>query len=175
MICCRIKIPRPDGVPDGIGTAILDEAIPSKQSNAAVVELQLRNYAKKGSMRDDSTVVRSISNASENTNEIDQWIQSVEEIHSATTNNKNQTTQSLDVRYRNKMPSVQELKQPWPADVANELRNGTLELPTADIDLNVEEYARMMSMLLGIPVHDGCVADSLHVLLSLFVEVQSFK
>ena len=71
MICCRIKIPRPDGVPDGIGTAILDEAIPSKQSNAAVVELQLRNYAKKGSMRDDSTVVRSISNASENMNEID--------------------------------------------------------------------------------------------------------
>ena len=173
-MCCRIKIPRPDGVPDGIGTAILDEAIPSKQSNAAVVELQLRNCAKKGSRRD--AVVRSISNASENTNEIDQWIQSVEEIHSATTNNKNQTTQSLEeVRYRNKMPSVQELMQPWPTDVANELRNGTLELPTADIDLNVEEYARMMCMLLGIPVHDGCVADSVHVLLSLFVEVQSSK
>ena len=168
---CRIKIGRPDGVSDGVGTAVLDEAIPSKQSNAAVVELQLRNQAKKGTRRDGGiTVVRSISNASENTNEIDQWVQSVEEIYSATTYDKH-----TEVRYRNKMPSVQELMQPWPADVADELKNGTLELPTADIDLNFEEYARMMCMLLGIPVHDGCVADSVHVLLSLFVEVQSSK
>ena len=170
---CRIKIGRQDGVSDGVGTAVLDEALPSKQSNAAVVELQLRNQAKKGSIRRDGgiTVVRSISKASENTNEIDQWVQSVEEIHSATTYDDKHT----EVRYRNKMPSVEELMQPWPADVAEELKNGTLELPTADIDLNFEEYARMMCMLLGIPVHDGCVADSVHVLLSLFVEMQSSK
>ena len=41
-----IKIPRPDGVYDGIGIARLDEVIASEQSNAAVIELQLRNWSK---------------------------------------------------------------------------------------------------------------------------------
>jgi hypothetical protein len=36
-----IKIPCPDGVQDGVGTAILDEPIAANQGNAAVIELQL--------------------------------------------------------------------------------------------------------------------------------------
>ena len=157
-----IKIPRPDGVPDGLGTAILDEPIPANQSNAAVIELQLRNHSRKTTSR--AVTVRSIDNASENTEEIDQWIQSVEGIHASKPH--------PEVRYRNKMPSMQDLMQAWPKEVENELRNGTLELPSAEIDFSVEEYARMMCSLLGIPVYDGYVVESVHVLLSLFAEFQ---
>jgi len=165
-----VKIPRPDGVDDGVGTVILDEAIPSKQSNPAVLELQLRNS--NTTTRGSSNVVRSISKPSQHTNEIKQWIQSVEEIHADdhTTANKQP---KAEVRNRNKMPNVQELLQAWPKDINEELRNGTLEIPNADIDLNVQEYAKCMCMLLGIPVYDnGSLIDSVHVMLNLYVEMQ---
>mmetsp|Transcript_10334 Transcript_10334/g.19021 ORF Transcript_10334/g.19021 Transcript_10334/m.19021 type:complete len:291 (+) Transcript_10334:2272-3144(+) len=157
-----IKIPRPDGVPDGLGTVILDEPIRANQSNAAVIELQLRNHSKSEIGRVGT--VRSITNAAENTNEIDHWIQSVEEIHA--------TKSHSEVKYRNKMPSMENMLQAWPKEIEDELRNGTLELPSADIDLNVDEYARMLCSLLGIPVYDGCMVDSVHALISLFVESQ---
>ena len=156
-----INIPRPDGVDDGIGTAILDEIIPGSQSNAAVIELQLRNLSKTMSSR--AGTVRSISNAAENKKDIDQWIDSVEEIHA--------TSLPTEVRYHNKMPSVQELVQAWPKDIQDELRNGSLELPGAEVDLSVEEYARMLCSLLGIPVYEGRLIESLHVAFSLFIEL----
>ena len=93
-----IKIPRPDGVPDGVGTAILDEPIAANQSNAAVIELQLRNIMKNKSAR--AVAVRSISNAVKNRDEIDQWIRSVEEIHSMKQPPPN------GVGYRNQMGKV---------------------------------------------------------------------
>ena len=165
-----VKIPRPDGIDDGVGTVILDEAIPSKQSNPAVLELQLRNSSKL-SGRGSNNVVRSIRNAKQHTNEINQWILSVEEIHAEDHTNKQKPK---PVKYRNKMPDVQELLQAWPKDINEELRNGNLELPKADIDLNVQEYAKMMCMLLGIPVYDDdSLIDSVHVMLNLMLRCRS--
>ena len=165
-----VKIPRPDGVDDGVGTVILDEAIPSKQSNPAVLELQLRN-SNKLSGRGSNNVVRSISNAKQHTNEINKWIQSVEEIHADDHTVANEQPKP-EVKYQNKMPDVKELLQAWPKDINEELRNGTLEIPNADIDLNVQEYSKMMCMLLGIPVYDdGSLIDSVHVMLNLYVEM----
>jgi len=109
--------------------------------------------------------VRSISNASENPYEIDKWIRSVAEIHA-------KDSQS-GVRYRNRIPAIQDLLQFWPEKLGVGLKNGTLDLPAADIDLSVEEYARVMCSLMGIPVYDGHVVESVHVLLSLFTEMQN--
>ena len=111
-----------------------------------------------------ATDVRSISNASENPYEIDKWIRSVTEVHA-------KDSQS-GVRYRNQTPAIQNLIQFWPEKLGDGLRNGTLDLPPADIDLSVEEYARVMCSLMGIPVYDGHVVESVHVLLSLFAEMQ---
>ena len=164
-----VKIPRPDGVDDGVGTVILDEAIPSKQSNPAVLELQLRNS--NTTTRGGNNNVRSISNVNQHTNEINQWIQSVEEIHAEDHTNKQKP--QPEVRCRNKMPNVQELLLAWPKDINEELRNGTLEIPHSSIDLSVEEYAKMMCMLLGIPVYDnGLLIESVYVMLNLHVEMQ---
>jgi len=165
-----IKIPRPDGVDDGVGTIILDEAIPSKQSNPAVLELQFRNSGRGGGKTNN--VVRSVSNVTQHTNEINQWIQSVEEIHAEDHTVANEQPKP-EVKYQNKMPDVQELLQAWPKDINEELRNGTLEIPNADIDLNVQEYSKMMCMLLGIPVYDdGSLIDSIHVMLNLYIEMK---
>ena len=152
-----IKIPRPDGKPDGVGTVILDEAIPSQQSNAAVIELQLKHQSKKKS---SVFSVHSIDNAADGAKEIDEWIQCVEEIHT--------TKPPSEVRYHNKMPSTEKLMQAWPKELEEGLRNKTIELPKAEIDLSVEEYAKMMCTLLGIPVHDGHLLESLNVMIAAF-------
>ena len=111
------------------------------------------------------STVRSISNAAENPYEIDKWIQSVAETHV--------DKSKSEVSFRNRMPTIQELLQSWPEKLGAGLRDGTLDLPPADIDLSVEEYARMMCSLMGIPVYAGCVVESVHVLLNLFVEMRT--
>ena len=79
--------------------------------------------------------------------------------------------QPNDVGYRNKMGEVNNRVK---SEIVDEINNGTMHFPSADIDLSVEEYARMLCSLFGIPVYDGCVVESVHVLLSLFVELQNF-
>ncbi|KAL3817007.1 hypothetical protein ACHAXA_010127 [Cyclostephanos tholiformis] len=133
-----IKIPRSDGVVDGVGGAILDEHIDAIQSNAAFAEPHLRNVTKNISRR--AVAVRDIINTVKNTNEIDQWIQSVEETHSK----KQQPTQ-------NKMDYM---KYQIKREIADEIKKGLLYIPSADIDLSVEEYARMLCSLFEIPVHE---------------------
>ncbi len=125
-----------------------------------VNEQQLKINSKK-----KANDVLSISNASENPYEIDKWIRSVAEIHA-------KDSQS-GVRYRNRIPAIQDLMQFWPEKLGVGLKNGTLDLPPADIDLSVEEYARVMCSIMGIPVYDGHVVESVHVLLSLFAEMQN--
>ena len=158
----QLKIPRPDGVPDGLGITILDEVTVSKQSNAAVIELQLRNLSKK--KRSKHVTVRSIENASKKKEEIEQWIKSVEEIHAS--------KPAPEVRYRNKMPQLEKLMQPWPKEILTEVKNGGVDVPSADIDLTLEEYARVMCSLFSIPVYDGCLIESIHVMLTLLLEFQ---
>ncbi|KAL3769378.1 hypothetical protein ACHAW5_010497, partial [Stephanodiscus triporus] len=157
-----IKIPRPDGVPDGVGTAFLDEPIAANQSNAAVIELRLRNATKNKSYR--ALPVHSISNAVKNRDEIDQWMRSVEEIHSM------KQPPPKEVRYQNNMGEV---KYRAKREIVDEIKNGTLHIPSAEIDLSDEDYARILCSLFGIPVYDGSVVESVHVLLSLFVEFQN--
>ena len=166
-----VKIPRPDGLPDGLGTVVLDEPIPSRQSNAAVIELQLRNQSMQHNPS-RAVVVRSITNATENANEINDWIQSVEKIHHEHSASKHPS----GVQYHNKMPSVPQLLQVWQKEMTEVLqKDETVEivLPNADIDLSVQEYARMVCSLLDIPVYEGRVVESIHVLMSLFVEIQA--
>ena len=61
-----IKIPQPDGKSDDLGLRVLDEPA-ATQSDATVLELQLRAISKKSS---GEVSVRSIENAAKNPNEI---------------------------------------------------------------------------------------------------------
>lgn len=158
-----LKIPRPDGVPDGIGIKVLHEPIPSKQSNSAVIELQLRNRSKK--KRSAYATVRSIENASKNNREVDQWIKSVEEIH--------ETKPAPEVRYQNSMPSCEDMMAPLPRDIAGAIEKGELIVPTADMELTLEEYIVVLCCLLGIPVYKGRLVESVHALFNMYHQLEN--
>jgi intraflagellar transport protein 46 len=121
-----------------------------------------------------SVVVRSIRNASDNKEEIDKWIRD-----NNSNTNQNQPV-SNEVMYQNRMPSVEMImKLAWPKETGDDeegINEGTnLDIPMADIDLSVDEYARLLCSLLGIPVYNGCMIDSVHLLLSLFVELTNSR
>ena len=48
----------------------------------------------------------------------------------------------------------------------DKINSGTVHFPSADIDLSAKEYVRMLCSLFGIPVYNGCVVKSIHVLLT---------
>lgn len=158
-----VRIPRPDGVPDGLGTAVLDEALPGDQSDVAVLELRLRQRSRTVASR--NVAVRRIEKASEHGDEIDRWIAGVVEVQAV--------QPSPDVRHRNAMPRAEQILRAWPQGMAEEMRSGKLELPSAHIDMSVEDYARMLCSLLDIPVYEGGLVDSVHALLGAFAELQN--
>ncbi|CEG37820.1 intraflagellar transport protein 46 homolog isoform x1 [Plasmopara halstedii] len=153
-----LKVQRPDGQPDYLGLKILDE--PSlNQSDATVLDLQLRSTSKK---RHGDIVVRSIENAEKSPREIDRWIKSIADLH--------RTKPPPQVHYTKTMPDIESLMQVWPAEFEDLLSKTAL--PSADLDLSVEQYARVICALLDIPIHKN-VYESLHVLFTLYLEFSS--
>eukprot|EP00804_Cyclotella_cryptica_P028630 CCRYP_008161-RA/>CCRYP_008161-RA protein AED:0.42 eAED:0.42 QI:0/-1/0/1/-1/0/1/0/162 len=161
-----IKIPRPDGVPDGLGITELDEIVMADQSNAAVIELQLRNWSK--TQEGTRLAIRSISNAANFPQEIDRWIQSVEEIH--------EKEEPISAVWSDPdILRVKELMKPWPKELQQELQNSDLRVPSPDIDLSLSEYARILCALNGIPVRDGSLIDSVHMMFRMFTSFMADK
>lgn len=158
----RIKLPRPDGVPDAVGTTILYEPMVAIQSSTAVVEQHPKNVTNNQSCR--AGAARTISNAIKDTDAIDQWVRSIEEKHCMKQRPTKKDANQNKIDYT---------KFQIRRKVADEIQNGSLYIPSADIDLSVEEYARMLCSLFGIPIHDGCIVQSVHILLGLFVEFES--
>lgn len=48
-----------------------------------------------------------------------------------------------------------------------------MPLPSPDIALSLEDYVRVVCSLLDIPVYDGCMVESLHVLFTLYLEFKN--
>ncbi|EGZ07024.1 hypothetical protein PHYSODRAFT_307050 [Phytophthora sojae] len=153
-----LKIPRPDGQADQLGLKMLDE--PSlTQSDATVLDLQLRSTSKK---KHGDIVVRSIENAEKSPREIDRWIKSIADLH--------RTKPPPQVHYTKTMPDIESLMQVWPEEFEELLSKTTL--PSADLDMGLEQYVRVICALLDIPVHKN-VYESLHVLFTLYLEFRS--
>ncbi|XP_069677560.1 intraflagellar transport protein 46 homolog isoform X5 [Periplaneta americana] len=73
-----LKIPRPDGKSDSIGLKVLDEPC-AKQSEPAVLHLQLRAVAKQSSAK--AVVVKRVECAEKNTKAIDRWMKDISDLH----------------------------------------------------------------------------------------------
>lgn len=153
------KPDRPDGREEALGVQRLDEPGPF-QSDPTVVELQLRALAKKTDM--EPTLVRSIENADKRPREIDKWIQSVANLH--------RNKPAPEVRYSRSMPEIENLMQVWPEEFEELLKE--TGLPSADMDMSLEEYARLVCAMLDVPVYDS-VTQSLHVVFSLYNEFRN--
>ena len=110
---------------------------------------------------------KGIENAATNSTEIDQWIETVKQ--------QNRERPSSTVYYEENMPDLQELAtRIWSeefADAALLGDGGTTIDP--DLDLTMEEYAQVICSLLDVPVYEGSIIQSLHMVMSLFLEVEN--
>ena len=149
-----IKIPRPDGVDQGLGIKLLDEPS-AKQSDSTVMDLTLRAVAKQTSAK--AVVVKTLEEADKNPKSIDKWIKDISELH--------RSKPPPTVHYSKAMPDIDSLMQELPTEVEDLLRDAAI--PTADLDCSLKEYVDIICALLDIPVHKSRI-QSLHVLFTLY-------
>ena len=90
--------------------------------------------------------------------QVERWIRSIADLH--------KSKPAVEVQYRRNMPDVDGLMQEWPADFEEALREA--DLPSPDMDLSTEEYARVLCALMDVPVYES-VTESLHVVFSLYM------
>eukprot|EP00057_Strongylocentrotus_purpuratus_P009443 XP_011663917.1 PREDICTED: intraflagellar transport protein 46 homolog [Strongylocentrotus purpuratus] len=154
-----IKIPRPDGEEESLGLTVLDEPC-AKQSDPTVLDLQLRAISKQTTSK--AMTVRSIQEASKNPKLINNWIESISDLH--------RSKPPPTVHYTKTMPEIDDLMQEWPAEFEELLK--TVGLPTADIDCDLSQYVDMICSILDIPVYQSKI-QALHVLFTLFSEFKN--
>ena len=147
---------RPDGKPDELGLTVLDEPH-AHQSDSTVLEMQLRAVTKKSNLKE--MAVACIENAEKDTGRISRWIESIDELH--------RSKPPPSVVYTDPMPDIESLMQVWPSEFEEILRN--FEVPPAELDVSLDEYAQICCNLLDIPMHKSAV-QSLHVFFTLFTE-----
>ncbi|TPP43339.1 Intraflagellar transport complex B protein 46 C terminal family protein [Leishmania donovani] len=154
-----VKVPRPDGIPDGLGLEIVDEpAIP--QSNPAVVLLELNATNAHGVAAD---IVDSLENAANRPEVIDRWISDIKKVH---------YKKALPtVNYQRPMPDIETLMQVWPQQF-EEVLNSDVAFPPSQINLDLDQYVRTLCAILDIPTYSSLI-DSLHVMFTLYEEFRS--
>lgn len=155
-----LKPPRPDGAPEPLGLATLDEPS-ATPSDPTVLDLQLRAASKRAGV--EPVLVRSVEYADKNPKEITKWIQSVVDVH--------KSKPPPSVHYAKPMPDIEALMQEWPPGFEAALKEAAL--PGADLDLSVEEYARVVCALLDVPIYNNSIIPSLHVLFTLYNEFKA--
>jgi len=156
-----VKVPRPDGKADDLGLKVLDEPT-ATQSDATVLELRLRAISKKAH---GSVHVKSIENAAKNPREIDRWINSIAELH--------RSKPMPQVHYSKSMPDVEMLMDVWPEEFEELLTREKVPLPDPNLDLTMEEYVKVLCAILDIPVYEGKLVESLHLLFTTYMEFQA--
>lgn len=152
-----IKVPPPSKEEEGeqrLGLKVLDEPA-SHQSDPTVLDLQLRAISKKSNL--EPMVVRSLEYADKNPREIQRWVESINDLH--------REKPRPQVYYTKTMPDIEHLMQVWPDSLEEMLK--TVKLPPPAIDLEVQDYARVLCALFDIPVRQN-VTESLHVLFTLY-------
>mgnify|MGYP001147653087 CR=1 FL=1 len=157
-----IKVPRPDGEQDPLGLVLLDE--PSIGcSNPQIMRMQLRDkFNVVGTSGDKGDgYIGFIDTPEDNQKALASFLESYDEI--------SRNRAAPNIAYSYKMPEMEELMQFWPDEL--EKAFSVLPMPSADLDLSLDEFIRVVCALLDIPVK-GNVVESLHVLFTLY---QQFK
>ncbi|KAI5629233.1 intraflagellar transport protein 46-like [Silurus asotus] len=122
-----LKVPRPDGKVDGLGLLVLDEPC-AKQSDPTVLSLWLSENSKQHNVTE--VKVKSIENPQKNPKAIDNWIESISDLH--------RSKPPATVHYTRPMPDIDTLMQEWPPEFEELLSK--MNLPTADISCDLAEY-----------------------------------
>lgn len=108
--------------------------------------------------------VRSLEDAEKNPRQIQQWINSVNELH--------KTRPPPTVQYTKLMPDIELLMQEWAPEVEETLNQ--ISLPGPEIDMSLADYAKMVCSMLDIPVYKlsnkKSLIEALHHLFTLYAE-----
>ncbi|OHS92871.1 intraflagellar transport protein [Tritrichomonas foetus] len=156
-----IKVPRPDGEMDDLGLVIVDEPSIS-QSNPQILRMELREqYGVNSPANEGDGYIGFIEDPQKNRKALTSWLESIEEVH------RNRPPPTFI--YSSKMPELEQLMEPWPEEFEETLNS--VPLPSADMDLSFEDYAKVICSLLEIPVH-GNIVESLHHLFSLYAQFE---
>ncbi|XP_046583711.1 intraflagellar transport protein 46 homolog [Haliotis rubra] len=160
-----IKIARPDGKPDTLGLTVLDEPC-AKQSDPTVLDLQLRAISKQTTAK--QLVVKSLENADRNPKHIENWVESIRELH--------RSKPPPNVHYSKNMPDIDTLMQEWPPEFEELLKE--VGLPTAELDCDLGQYVEIVCSMLDIPIyrnstHQNEKIQALHVLFTLYSEFKN--
>jgi intraflagellar transport protein 46 len=143
---------------DPLGLKVLDEPA-ANQSDSTVLELQLRAISKKSS---GEVAVRSIENASRNPMEIQKWITSINELH--------RSKPPPSVHYKKAMPDIEVLMDVWPEEFEDALVREKIPLPNVNLECSNAEFIKIWCSILDVPVYDGNIVESLHVLFTTYME-----
>uniref|UniRef100_A0A8D0EFQ5 Intraflagellar transport protein 46 homolog n=1 Tax=Strix occidentalis caurina TaxID=311401 RepID=A0A8D0EFQ5_STROC len=127
-----LKVPRPDGKPDNLGLLVLDEPS-TKQSDPTVLSLWLTENSKQHNIT-QQIKVKSLENAEKNPKAIDNWIESISELH--------RCKPPATVHYSRPMPDIEALMQEWSPEFEELL--GKAGLPTAEMSCDLPEYIDMV-------------------------------
>ncbi|EFC39557.1 hypothetical protein NAEGRDRAFT_81229 [Naegleria gruberi] len=175
-----IKLKRPDlkeDELDDLGLKVIDEPNPS-QSDPTVVTLDL-TYQMKGdrtsstaaessnlssgivAAKKPETIIKSVESGNDKL--ILKWINDIRELH--------KKKPPPTVTYSKVNVDFTQLIQAWPDAFEEELAK--TDLPGADLDVDLEEYVKIICSLLDIPVYDGHLIESLHVLFTLYLDFKT--
>ncbi|XP_022807618.1 intraflagellar transport protein 46 homolog [Stylophora pistillata] len=154
-----LKVTRPDGKPETLGLVVLDEPM-ANQSDPTVLDLQLRTISKQTNLK--AMAVRSIEDPEKNPKAVDNWIDSIRELH--------RQKPAPTVHYQRNMPDIDSLMQEWPPEFEDLLNQ--VGLPTADLDVELHQYVDLICGILDIPVHNNRI-HAMHVLFTLFSEFKN--
>jgi len=156
-----IKPSRPDNQQETLGLLTIDEPC-LNQSKESTMRLLIQSTK---IVRPVNRVVDFIENADKNPKDINKWISDVSSVQ----------RQAPSVVYSKTFPDIESLMQVWPAEIEDALQG--LRLPTEDIDMSLEEYAKLCCALVDIPVHQGnnpkSIIESLHVFFTLYDEFRA--
>jgi len=160
-IDAMIKIPRLDNVDLGLGYLMVDEPC-AAQSEPTVLDLKLRSISK--TVHKTAVAVKQIEDVAANSKTVDSWIASITELH------RNKPPQSI--QYSKPMPDINLLMQEWPGGVEEMFK--TIELPGADLDVELKTYVSIVCAILDIPIHRSKI-EALHLMFSLYVEFKNLQ
>ena len=191
-----VKVPRPDGVDDGLGARVLDEP-GAKQTDPAAFALRLRHaarlrgevpvagagdsggaYGTEGFAREEG--VASVAFPERDPARLTSWIETVRGLYAggpagvsrspppvpASPGPVSVPAAGAPVRYSRNMPDVESLMQAWDRDTEAVLRE--VKLPDATLPMPLRARAELACATLGVPVHENLV-ESMHVVFSTYL------
>jgi len=149
-----LKVPPPDGRQELLGLATVDEPA-TIQTDPTVLEMQLRQITKQRDLQ--PVQVRGLEHANLNPKTIKAWVTKVADLH--------KSKPAPTVTYQKQMPDIESLMQEWPHDMEKLLE--TIKLPTADLDVDIKTFSRIICSIVDIPIHTN-VTEGLHVLFTTY-------